>query len=276
LFNFCVRRIRQKCSSRTNEKIKKWNSTISASQMTLNLTMMLREKKTSLKKKVFQKFHESICWVSYFKSLWIDKKNAIKIWTNSKNTNRKRIIETRKRTSSWNVVQSRNRILLRFYRKRLSSFENYVAHENSHDVSRSLTSFQISNSQSVDWDRDKNDKKSNQKQRAWILLWALSKFLIFHQKKEKRKVSSDQCRFEDESNHHSKCELVLCDWRIFWRICWLCHRFARESIFWIRSIVVNRKMSRHDDLHDLVWFNENDNDFHENNQFRDSIRSNDQ
>jgi hypothetical protein len=90
----------------------------------------------------------------------------------------------RKRTSSWDV-QSRDRTLLRFYRERFSSFENYVAHENSHDVSRSLTDLRISNLQSIDWDRRRNDKRSNQKRRDWTLLWALSKFLILNEKEEK-------------------------------------------------------------------------------------------
>jgi hypothetical protein len=99
---------------------------------------------------------------------------------------------------------------------------------------------------------------------------------FFVKKKKKRKVLFDQCRFEDESSHHFKCEFVFCDWRIFWKICWLCYRLAREFVLWIRSIVVNRKMSRHDYFHDFARFNENDNDFHKSNQFCNSIRSNDQ
>jgi hypothetical protein len=33
----------------------------------------------------------------------------------------------------------------------------------------------------------------------------------FFVKKKKRKISFDQCRFENESNHHSKCEFIFCD-----------------------------------------------------------------
>ncbi len=62
----------------------------------------------------------------------------------------------------------------------------------------------------------------------------------------------------------------------FWRVCRLCNRLVSESVLWIRSIVVNWEMSRYDRFHDFVWFDENDNDFHENDQFCDLIRSNDQ
>jgi hypothetical protein len=96
-----------------------------------------------------------------------------------------------------------------FKLERFNSFENYVVHENSHDVSRSLTNSRISNSQSVNEDRRENDEKSNQKRRAWTLLWILSKFLI--SRKKKKKKSLDQCCFKDESSHHSKCKFVFCD-----------------------------------------------------------------
>jgi hypothetical protein len=36
-------------------------------------------KKNIIKKKIFQEFHRSICWVFHFEILWISKKNAIKI-----------------------------------------------------------------------------------------------------------------------------------------------------------------------------------------------------
>jgi hypothetical protein len=82
-------------------------------------------------------------------------------------------------------------------------------------------------------------------------------------KKKKKKVLFDQCHFENESSHHSRYELVFCDWQIFWKVCWLCNDLVCESVLWIRLIIVDRKMSRYDRLYDVVWFNENDNDFHE-------------
>jgi hypothetical protein len=89
------------------------------------------------------------------------QKNAIKIWANSENADRKRIVEAKERTSFWNVVQSRDYILLRFHRKRFRSFWDFVAHKNSHCVAWSLTNFWISNFQSVNENNRRNDKKSN-------------------------------------------------------------------------------------------------------------------
>ncbi len=54
----------------------------------------------------------------------------------------------------------------------------------------------------------------------------LQKFLISDQEKEKREISFDQCRLENESSDHSKRKFVVCSERIFREICRLRHRFA--------------------------------------------------
>jgi hypothetical protein len=60
------------------------------------------------------------------------------------------------------------------------------------------------------------------------------------------------------------------------KFCWLRHYFSDKLIFRIWSIIVDWKVQKHDRIYDFVWFNENDHDFHERNQFNDSIRASDQ
>jgi hypothetical protein len=126
--------------------------------------------------------------------------------------------------------------------KKDSSFWSFVVYENSHNVSWSLTSFWMLNSQSAHWNCCEDDEKSNQKRCVKILLRVLSKFLISRQKEREKKISSDQCRSRNESNHDSRCESVFCNERIFRRICWLRHCFADEFVFRIWSIIVDWKV----------------------------------
>ncbi len=76
---------------------------------------------------------------------------------NSKNADKKRIVEAKEKTSSWDAFQSRNCVFLRFHRERFNSFWDLVVYENSHDIAQSLTSCWISNFQSV----DENDRRNN-------------------------------------------------------------------------------------------------------------------
>jgi hypothetical protein len=177
---------KSKCTRFINEKIRKLNSAIFAFLTILNQTIMFREKRTSSKKTILQEFHRLICWIFHFKILWIDKKSAIKIWANSKNTNKKRIVKSRKKTSSWNDFQSKSCVFLRFHWERLNSFWDLVVYKNSHDIAQNLTSFWISSFQNVDKNDRRNSKKSNQKRSVKILLWILSKFLIFRSKKKEK------------------------------------------------------------------------------------------
>jgi hypothetical protein len=140
------------------------------------------------KKKYFKNFTNQFAEFFIFKFSELTKEARLKFERIQRMQIKNELLKRGKGISFWNVVQSRDRTFLRFYQERLSSFESYVVHENSHDVSRSLTNSRVSAFQSVDWDNRRNDKKSNQKRRAWILLWVLSKFLISCQEEEKKNI----------------------------------------------------------------------------------------
>ncbi len=52
--------------------------------------------------------------------------------------------------------------------------------------------------------------------------------------------------------------------------------FLMNLFFEYDQIIVDWKVQKHDRIYDFAWFDENYHDFHECNQFNDSVRSNDQ
>jgi hypothetical protein len=177
---------------------------------------MMRDEECFLKEKhhqeekILQEFYRSICWVFHFKFSELTKKTRLKfkriqkIQIKNELLKRKKyllfkMLFNRKAALFWDFIEKDS------IRSEISS--SMKIRTISHEVWQ-VFEFQVFKTlMKTIAEIIKNRIKSDVLKLCYEF-YRNSWFLV---KKKKRKISFDQCRFENESSHHSKCELAFCD-----------------------------------------------------------------
>ena len=163
---------------------------------------------------------------------------------------------------------------LKIFENWKNQIENQFVNENSHDFSSDLTNFEFSNFARAEWRDFDDDQKATAQQNSEIVLWFVSQFLIFSQKKRNRKISILKMRFWKWIESSFVTSIFFFCWRFFWAIRWLYDDFFREFIFRLWSDFFDRNVSKFDCFSNFCWFDANNDFFAKSDQFCNAVRKN--